>query len=127
MYNTSVICTYKNDDIFCESDNVNDNEKDFIRDAIYRQEILNILDLDHFDELEINKELDELYEKIKECEELKECALGVASRFLSNDPQLGLMILFSFDFMYITHKCVSEYLDTGVISNDSMVRLKEMI
>jgi len=127
MYDTSVVCTYNDDDVFTESDYINENEKDFIRDAIYRQELLNILCIDEYNEIEINKALDELYEKIKDCKELHDCALCVASRFLSDDAKLGLMILFSFDFMYVTHLCVSEYLDGLVITNDNMVRLQKMI
>lgn len=127
MYDTSVVCTYNDEDVFNESDDVNENEKDFIRDAIYRQELLNILCIDDYNEIEINKALDELYEKIKDCKELHDCAIGVASRFLSNDAQLGLMILFSFDFMYLTHKCVSEYFEKGSISHDIISKLKEKI
>ena len=127
MYDTNIVCTYNQDEVFTESDDVSENEKDFIRDAIYRQELLNILSIEDYNEIEINKALDELYEKIKDCKELHECAVGAASRFLSNDPQLGLMLLFSFDFLYLTHKCVSEYLEKGSVSNDNIVRLKERI
>jgi hypothetical protein len=83
----------------------------------------------HISFLETNEFIQKLCEKekIKDCKELHECAVGVASRFLSNDPQLGLMILFSFDFLYLTHKCVSEYLEKGSVSNDNIVRLKERI
>ena len=50
-----------------------------------------------------------------------------ASRLLSKDEQFGLCILYSYDFMYLTHKCVSDYLTTCNISNDNMELLENII
>ena len=35
----------------------------------------------------------------------------LAGSFLSKDLELGLMIMFSYDYMYLTHICICEYLD----------------
>jgi len=43
MYNTKVVCTYNTPEVFLETDNVSEDEKAFIRDVIYRQELLDIL------------------------------------------------------------------------------------
>ena len=40
MYNTSIICTYNTPEVFVETDEVSNDERQFIRDVIYRQEIL---------------------------------------------------------------------------------------
>ena len=47
MYNTKVVCTYNTPDVFLETDKVTEDEKAFIRDTIYRQELLDILDIDN--------------------------------------------------------------------------------
>ena len=42
MYNTKYLCRYHKDDVFIKTDNVNDNEKDFIRNILYKEDLLNI-------------------------------------------------------------------------------------
>ena len=64
MYNTKIICTYNTSEVFLSSDNIADEEKEFIRDAIYRQELLNILGMEDFNDSEMESILHELYKKI---------------------------------------------------------------
>ena len=45
----------------------------------------------------------------------------------SNDIKNGLCILYSYDYMYLTHKCVSQYLDTGNISEENINLLKNFL
>ena len=66
VYNTKYICTYNSSDVFNESDNINEDEMYFVREAIYRHDLLNILDVDEYDENKLNVAIHELYEKIKE-------------------------------------------------------------
>jgi hypothetical protein len=129
MYNTKVICTYNMSDIFLEEENklLTEDEIGFMRDVIYRQEFLNILGMDEYNETEIDKSIHELYEKIKEQEFLKECMLKLAANWLSTDIEFGLMILFSYDFMNVTHICICEFLETGKISNQNIFKLKNLV
>jgi hypothetical protein len=129
MYNTKVICTYTTSDLFLEEENklLTEDEKGFMRDVIYRQEFLNILGMDEYNEKEIDKSIHELYEKIKEHEFLKECMLKLAANWLSTDIEFGLIILFSYDFMNVTHICISEFLETGKISNQNISKLKNIV
>ena len=114
MYNTKVVCTYHTEEVFEPSDTISDNEKEFIRDTIYRQELLNILGMSEFNEAEMNKAIHELYERIKDSKQLKECMMTFAGRCLSEDLELGLMIMFAYDYMYLTHICICEYLDPSL-------------
>ena len=50
MYNTKVICTYNTPDVFSVDDNINEEEKGFVRDTLYRQELLNILGIEDFND-----------------------------------------------------------------------------
>ena len=115
MYNTKVICTYNTDEVFTSNDNISDEEKEFIREAIYRQELLDILGMSEFNESEMNRAIHELYEKIKDNKELKECMAKCAGRFLSEDLELGLMVMFAYDYMYLTHACICEYQPLGKV------------
>jgi len=127
MYNTKVVCTYNLSDVFNPSDVISDEDKDFIRDSLYRQELLDVLGMDEFNENEMNRAIHELYEKVKNNTELVSCMTKIAGRFLSEDLELGLMILFAYDYMYLTHTCVSEYLETGQILEKNMMNLKSII
>ena len=127
MYNTKVMCTYNTSEVFLESDQITDDEKEFIRDSIYRQELLNVLGMDEFNEDQMNKVIHELYEKIESCIFLKECMAKISGRFLSEDLELGLMILYAYDYMYLSHICVSEYLETGQVSEENIRNLREIV
>jgi hypothetical protein len=121
------MCTYNTSEVFLESDEINNSEKDFIRDSLYRQELLNILGIDEFNEDQMNNAIHELYERIKSCIKLKECMTKLAGHFMSEDLELGLMILYAYDYMYLTHTCVSEYLESGEISETNIRKLKSIV
>jgi hypothetical protein len=127
MYNAKVECTYHTSEIFLEDDNITEEEKCFVRDVIYRQELLDILEINEYNELEFSRSIHELYITIKDCKELKECMLKLAEKFLSRDEEIGLMVLFAFDYMYLTHICISEFLENGKISENNIAKLKTVI
>ena len=129
MYNTKIVCTYNTLEIFTdyEKNFLKDNEKDFVRNVIYRQELLDILGIDDYNEKILDKKICILYELIKDQQFLKECMSKLASNFMNSEEKIGLMILFSFDYLYLTHICISEFLDTNKISDKSINNLRSII
>jgi hypothetical protein len=127
MYNTKVNITYNTSEVFLESDEITEDEKGFIRDTLYRQELLNIFGIEEYNEKKIDLSIHKLYKKIQNCNEFKDCMIKLASYFMSEEEELGLMILFSYDYMYLTHICISEYLETNKVSENNMKRLKALI
>jgi hypothetical protein len=127
MYNNKAICTYNSSEVFLESDNVSNEERMFIRETLYRAELLNILGIEEFNEEEMNRAIHDLYEKIKDCNQLKECMEKLAGRFMSEDLELGLMILFAYDYLYLSHICINEYLETGNITEKSIWNLRAIV
>jgi hypothetical protein len=113
-------------DVFIDTDDVNEAEKDFIRNCIYRQDLLNIFKLDMFDEIVINKKINKIYDKSKSHEEFNKCIIKVAE-LIGVDPKFGFIILYSFDHLYLTHMCVCELLETGNISLDKINNLQKNI
>lgn len=127
MYDTKFECRYHKSDVFLQTDQVTDEEKNFIRNILYKEDILNIFLIDFNDDFEIfNNVMNELYEKIKDYLPLKECMNKMAAIIMSQDEQSGLLVMYSYDYMYVTHKCVSEYLETGRISYENMKLLSEI-
>lgn len=131
MYDTKFECRYYKDDVFLETDDVNDEEKGFIRDILYKEDLLNIFSIDISENTNVfdnvfESIISELYNKIKHCSQLKNCMKKMASILMSEDEEFGLIILYSYDYMHITHKCISEYLDTGLISKENIELLDKI-
>lgn len=121
MYDTKFECRYHKDDVFLETDNITDDEKTFIRNILYKEDLLNIFLIDFNDDFDVfTNVITELYEKIKYYLPFKECMKKMAETIMSQDEQSGLVIMFSYDYMYITHKCISEYLESGSVSEENI-------
>lgn len=127
MYNTKYICTYNNEDIFNVNDKITESDKDFVRDAIYRQDILNIFQLEEFEIDNINDNLKELYKKIEDNKEIDILLKKFAAIYLSEDPEFGLLLLFSFDFLHLFHPFISEYLENRDISEEKYNKLINLL
>lgn len=128
MYNTKYECRYYNDDIFLETDEVSADEKEYIRDCLYKEDLLNIFNIDDSNDLdELSNVILELYKSVNMCEELMECMKIAAARILSEDREIGLCLLYSYDFMYLTHKCVRTFLENGKIIEDDFKNLKSKL
>jgi len=127
MYNTNIVCTYNSSSIFLETDKISEKDKDFIKNVIYRQELLDILGIQEYNEEEIDKCMNYIYDIIKECKELKECMQTLSKNLMSSDDKIGLMILFSFDYLYLTHNCICDFLSSAKITDENLNKLKYAI
>lgn len=133
-YNTKYVCSYNDSDVFLESELevLNDHEKMFVRDALYRRDICNIFKIEDqcFDEKIINDNISKLYKYINGEKFLKSCIVKISEKFMNSfELEVGFLILFSFDYLYLAHSCISEYIDTGKIhdSNTSLIELKNKL
>lgn len=133
-YNTKYVCSYNDSDVFLESELeiLNEDEKQFVRDALYRRDICNIFKIDDqcFDEKKISIIISNLYENINGEKFVESCITKISNKFFCNsDLELGFLILFSFDYLYLVHPCISEYIETGKISdsNESLIKLKKLL
>ena len=127
MYNAKFICTYNTDEIFEPTDELTEYDKEFVRNVIYRQELLNIFCLDEYNDVKMDDSFHDLYENIKYYEPLKPIFVKLAEEVISEDIEVGMIILFSYDFMYQSHKCFSELIETNKISDENLDLLKKLI
>lgn len=138
MYNTKVECTYNTPEVFLETDNITDDEKTFIRNIIYRQELLNVLDIDYENddndnEEKISEAINELYNRVKDSTCLTKCMVKVVEKhlnvgkYMTGGEELGMMLLYSYDYMYLTHICISEFIETGTISDENIGKLDKVL
>ena len=133
FYNTKYVCSYNNSDVFLESELeiLNEDEKVFVRDALYRRDLCNIFNIEDqcFYEDKITDNISKLYKKINGEAFLESCIAKVSDNFFSNDVELCFTILFSFDYLYLVHPCICEFIETGKInkSNESLIELKKIL
>ena len=136
MYNSKLICTYSyydpilrkhHSDITYDLDDVTGFED--IAEIIYQAELLRVFNIDPVDKSlddsneDIKLEITILYKLISSHQKMNECMKTAASLMISDDLELGLMVLYSFDYFFLTHKCISDFLETGEISEENMNNL----
>jgi hypothetical protein len=51
----------------------------------------------------------------------------LSKKSIFSNEEIGLMMFFSFDYMYLSHPCISEYIKTGYISEANLNILKKSI
>jgi hypothetical protein len=114
MYEPNVICTYQYYDPELSSEPVADHEYDQeMSEILYQTNFLQCLNMTEFDLDEINKKIKELYDIIPR-EIFEESALCLAQKHLmSNDIFMGFMLLFSYNYFYLTHSLISKFLISG--------------
>ena len=62
-----------------------------------------------FDNYAMSSTMDYVYDKTKENKFFKEIYLLGASKMFSTDPNIGLAILFSYDFFDLFHLCLQDF------------------
>jgi hypothetical protein len=123
-------CTYHLDDVFLETDIISNKDEDFIRNCIYRQELLNTFGLEEFDEKIIDSSIKELYTFLKDTSIypiLSTFTQIISTNFPFIKEEDCFMILFSFDFFYATLECLKDYSKSGRITDKNYDTLNKII
>ena len=123
MYNVDHVCTYNYEVSIPE---ISEHEKYIIQHKLYKEDILSIFALDEFNETQLNIQIHQLYQDLPPNDELNIILKKSASLIMSMDEELGFLALFSFDYLYVTHDCIKDFLKSGSISFKNMYRLREL-
>ena len=124
MYNVDHVCVYNYDVSLPE---ISEHEKYIMQHKLYKQDILSIFCLDEFNETQLNIQIHQLYQDLNPNDELKIILHKAASLVMSTDEEIGFLALFSFDYLYVTHDCMKDFLKSGSISFKNMYRLRQLI
>ena len=104
-----------------------EEDKESIRTLLYQKDLLAVFSMTEFDEDILNKKTRDLYVILKNNEDLLFCMKELSQKCIYSNEEIGLMIFFSFDYMYLSHPCISEYIKTGSVSETKLNILKESI
>lgn len=72
-----------------------------------------------FDSVAITSCMDYIYEKTKNNNQFNELYLLAASKMFSQDPNIGLAILFSYDYFSMFHPCLVEFFNNSFCDKSS--------
>ena len=137
MYNVEVVCVYPYFDPnllpYCPTQFAPDFIKEYIEsytteelsNCLYKANFLESFQLTDFDEENINKEVKVLYNQLIKIDRFKECMKILANKYMSEDLFIGFMILFSYEYFFLTHTCICEFLKSEELQ--SLTNLEEYI
>jgi hypothetical protein len=128
QYDTKYICTYPHiyellHEMGMKLDTNDETCMDHVKYVSYKNDILAIFKINENEEKKINCCISLLYERMREIKEIKECCHHLASLVNSTDLSVGFAMLFAYDYLYISHTCISEFLETGKICEENMKKL----
>ena len=101
-------------------------DKYFLEKKIYQDDLLSIFGIekeeDFIDE-NVNMIIHELYLKLSNIEKMR----LIMQKINNSDPEMAFMLLFSIDFLYLSHPCFCEFLKNNCISPDKLKLLEEEV
>ena len=106
-----------------------EQQPDDVCDLIYQTDYLQIFGLVEFDYNVINAEMKRIYENdgVKSNPTFQECIKKAANMFLSEDLELGFMVLFSYDYLFATHLCICDIMEYGSIQEKHLELLSNLL
>ena len=116
---------FLNDEAFEEGET--EEEKEIIRTLLYQKDLLAIFNMNKFDDDIINKKIHALFLILQQNKDLLLCMKELSKKSIFSNEEIGLMMLFSFDYMYLSHMCISEYIKSGAISEENLRLLQECV
>jgi hypothetical protein len=139
MYNLQFISTYSYYDPelrnkFHSGENINledVNGFEELSQVIYQADLLRafgftIADLEA--EIEFNTTLmHELYNQFKTHPTFAECIEKAKNKHFCQDLEAAFITLFSYDYFFLTHKCICEHLKDANITTESIENLKRAL
>ena len=110
-YNVSFKCKYRDS-------NHND---------AYRDDFLDILGLQKYDDEIVTSRMSMITKEAIKHEALRSIITDSAARVLSEDQEVGVMMLFAYDTLDMFHECLSSLFQDGNIEKSKLDRLREAV
>ena len=132
QYNISYQCHYKdyekNKELVEteEFKSFSKQDKYYLEKKIYQDDLLSIFNIENeadFIDENINVMIHDLYVKLIKNEKMQ----LLMQKINKEDPEMGLMMMFSMDFLYVSHPCFCEFLEKGSVSPEKFSLLEEEI
>lgn len=117
FYDTDIKCTY-------HKDYYSDFEKEFR----YKEDIMKIFKMDEYDEDKLITNAKKLHKVFNHPIITKQKKRLANEIDFINDDEIGMLILLSYNFLFVTHPCVCEFIQSGgIISETTLKKLIEQL
>ena len=93
----------------------------------YRDDFLDILGLQKYDDEEVNLRIGTIAKEAVKHEALRLIITDSAARVLSEDQEVGVMMLFAYDTLDIFHDCLCSLYEHGSIEESKLERLRQAV
>ena len=105
-----------------------DQEKELMKENLYKEDILKVLELEDFDEIKINEKILALQIDFKEIDELNSICKLLSEYVGDRLNEFGFMILFSIDYFYLMYEFIKKFYNNNrEISTKILSQIKELI
>lgn len=88
-------------------------------DEQYRECICSVFQMSEYDDENISTGLEYVFQLTQSNSALMEIYVLAAGKMMSEDPEIGLVILFSYDYFATFHKCLTD--------EENIVELKKLL
>ena len=124
MINLSHDCVYHCQILIDASD----EEKEIMKEKLYKEDLLKVFELDDFDEIKINEKIFALHSEFKEVNELNSICKLLSEYVGDKHNEFGFMILFSIDYFYLMYEFMKKYYcNQGEVHTDILKQIKDLI
>jgi hypothetical protein len=124
MYDINHSCIYKRIEVdFANHPKYTKEEVDILCENTYRADMLKAFGLDNFYEDAINNMVITNFNLCKHDKGLAECMTLLSK----DDLEFGFIIMHSYDYFYIAHACISDYLKNKKVEDHHLQMLKGVI
>ncbi len=122
-YNFDLECTYNKYNIPEECD---DNYRKELLEAFYLQHTINDNnDAEVF--IKLSENVEQIGSIIFKDEKMKDYAIRLANRIMSNDPNLGILFFFSYDLFWIIHKALKKLYNGHELDNSIYKTIEDIL
>ncbi len=114
MYHHSLEIVYSDDDEY----------RDCIR-RVFSMDPANCTDDDGYvyDDKNVSAGLDEIFAITKDIPEFRDLYLVGAGKMMSTDLEIGMAIVFSYEYFDLFHVCLADYIRDGVVNEENYAKL----
>ena len=120
--------TYNEINLFDKFSVINIEDQEQFRNIIYKYDLISIFGLNDFLEEVINEKISILYDKMIQNKDIERLTNKLAKiHNNSDDTEIGFMLLFSYDNLYLFYECIREFLQTSNISIENIEALERNI
>jgi hypothetical protein len=143
MYDSNFTCTYSFYDPVLRNEYHKDDKYDLddikefedMSEMIYRAELLQILGINNQEPYDNicesfgfkTENLMDIYNRVKFNADFLKCVENVKQLYSYKDLEDGYIALFSYDYFFLTHKCLCDFINFGKITDKNIINLRKAV